>query len=265
MSEIKKHYMRAKRKASQEEAFSNNHSEIATKRLCFEVNTNVSENSTQPELFEASILESDLLLNNESDESLPLSSDLQLVNCDIYKSHDLTEEKNNLEEDIQLHLAQWSLKHNISHIALNDLLKLLKCRIFELPTDARTLLGTCRTIVSKIIEPGQYYHFGVENCIKSLIYSSNDFFKNNGIIELAINIDGLPLAKSSGSQVYPILCRLVKHHSNVEIIGIYHGNQKPNNANCYLYDFVKDVSNVINTGIIVDTKHYSVKNFSFCM
>lgn len=113
--------------------------------------------------------------------------------------------------------------------------------------------------MSKVIEPGQYYHFGVENCIKNLIYSSNDFFLNNGMIELAINIDGLPLAKSSGSQVYPILCRLVKHHSTVEMIGIYHSYQKPKNANCYLNDFVKDVSNVINTDIIIDTKHYSVK------
>jgi len=59
------------------------------------------------------------------------------------------------------------------------------------------------------------------------------------MIELAINIDGLPLAKSSGSQVYPILCRLVKHHGTVEMIGIYHGYQKPKNANSYLNDFVR--------------------------
>lgn len=257
MSEIKKHYMRAKRKTSQEESFSSNRSKIVTKKFCSELNTN--ENSSQPELFEHGTLESALLLNYESDENLSLSSDLQLVNFDINKSHDTTEEKNNLEEDIQLHLIQWSLQHNISHAALNDLLKLLKSHIPKLPNDARTILGTCRTIVSKVIEPGQYYHFGVENCIKNLIYSSNDFFKNNGMIELAINIDGLPLAKSSGSQVYPILCRLVKHHSTVEMIGIYHGYQKPKNANCYLNDFVKDVSNIINTGIIFDTKHYSVK------
>jgi len=50
MSEIKKHYMRAKRKTSQEESFSSNRSEIVTKRLYFELNTNVSENSSQPEL-----------------------------------------------------------------------------------------------------------------------------------------------------------------------------------------------------------------------
>jgi len=151
MSEIKKHYMRAKRKTFQEESFSSNRSEIVTKRFCFELNTNVSENSSQPELFEHSTLESDLLLNYESDENLSFSSDLQLVNFDINKFHDTTEENNNLEEDIQLHLIQWSLQHNISHTALNDLLKLLKSHIPKLPTDARTLLGTCRTIVRKLL------------------------------------------------------------------------------------------------------------------
>jgi len=41
-----------------------------------------------------------VLLNYESDENFSFSSDLQLVNFDINKSHDITEEKNNLEEDI---------------------------------------------------------------------------------------------------------------------------------------------------------------------
>jgi len=115
-----------------------------------------------------------------------------------------------------------------------------------------------RHYLIKVIEPGQYYHFGVENCIKNLICYSNDFPKSTEI-ELAINIDGLPLAKSSGSQVYPILCRLIKVHSNVDMIGIYHGYAKPKEVNCYLKDFVEDITKVINTGIIIDNKHYSVK------
>jgi len=107
-------------------------------------------------------------------------------------------QEDNLEGNIKSSLMQWSLKHNVSHIALNDLLKLLKFHIPELSVDARSFLGTCREIKNKIIEPGQYYHFGVENCIKNLIRYSNDFPKSTEI-ELAININGLPLAKSSGS------------------------------------------------------------------
>lgn len=226
MSEIKKHYMRVKRKILQEEVFSDGLSKIVRKRFSPEPNRNVSASVTQSELSESNTLESNLLLHNESDESnecLPLLSP-DLINSNIYTNI----QQDNSEEDIKLNLVQWSLKHSISHTALSDLLKLLKFYIPELPIDARSLLGTCRKVTSKVIEPGQYYHFGVE--------------------------------KSSGSQVYPILCRLIKDHSNVvDMIGIYHGYEKPKEANCYLSDFVEDISKVINTGIVIHTKHYSVK------
>jgi len=44
------------------------------------------------------------------------------------------------------------------------------------------------------------------------------------------------------------------------MIGIYHGYAKPKEANCYLKDFVEDITKYpINTGIIIDNKHYFVK------
>lgn len=162
MSEIKKHYMRVKRKILQEEVFSDGLSKIVRKRFSPEPNRNVSASVT--ELSESNTLESNLLLHNESDESnecLPLLSP-DLINSNIYTNI----QQDNSEEDIKLNLVQWSLKHSISHTALSDLLKLLKFYIPELPIDARSLLGTCRKVTSKVIEPGQYYHFGVENCIK---------------------------------------------------------------------------------------------------
>ena len=39
-------------------------------------------------------------------------------------------------------LKAWALTHNITHSAINDLLKLLRPTSDDLPVDARTLLGT---------------------------------------------------------------------------------------------------------------------------
>lgn len=112
MSEIKKHYMRAKRKSLQEEAFSDNLPKITTKRFSSEL-TNISisthTNDTQLELSENNALESDLFLHYESDKSneyLPLSSDS--VNSDVYKyfPHDTNTKENNVDEKIQLNLIQ---------------------------------------------------------------------------------------------------------------------------------------------------------------
>lgn len=66
-------------------------------------------------------------------------------------------------------LSEWAVNHNITHIAINDLLKMLKPYHSELPNDARTLLHTPRSSFLKDINPGKYYHFGLELCLKKLL------------------------------------------------------------------------------------------------
>lgn len=52
-------------------------------------------------------------------------------------------------------------------------------------------------------------------------------------MEVIVNVDGLPLSKSSSStQVYPILCSLFKY-AYVEIIGLYHGFAEQKEANAF--------------------------------
>lgn len=45
----------------------------------------------------------------------------------------------------------------------------MKTKYPELPSDARTLLGTSRILEVKSIEPGYYYHFGLRQYIKRII------------------------------------------------------------------------------------------------
>ncbi|CAG9768513.1 unnamed protein product [Ceutorhynchus assimilis] len=158
------------------------------------------------------------------------------------------------KKDITSELTEWALKFNISHIALSDLLKRLKPTFNELPLDARSLLHTPRNLEYKIVFPGQYFHFGLEKCIKNLFCC----IKNKPIdkIEIYVNIDGLPLSKSSGSQFYPILCSLVQNRNVVDIIGIYHGNEKPKNVNEFLKDFVEEVNKFSEQGIIINDQKY---------
>lgn len=256
--------MRAKRQTIQEDNCVDglpNIDFLTTKKSSFEPNINVSTSVTKPSLSESNTVELESIVtyelfdetHDESNDCFPLLSP-NVVNSSICTN---LKEKS-IEEQFIANLVEWSLKYNISHIALNDLSRILQFHIPGLPCDARTLLGTCRTFISKVVEPGEYYHFGIENCIKNLVCYSHEYFKSVEIIELVINIDGLPLAKSSGSQVYPILCRL-KDQNHVDMIGIYHGYEKPKEANNYLRDFVENISNVINTGIVINTKHYSVK------
>lgn len=74
-----------------------------------------------------------------------------------------------------------------------------------------------------------------------------------------VNIDGLPLSKSSGSQVYPILCSLVNNYSNVGIIGIYHGYEESADANRFMQCFVKEAQDLITRGVTIDVIIYPFK------
>lgn len=142
MSQIKKHYMRAKRKRLQEEVFFNlkpdlisnpepgpskitRFSSESTNISILPTNINIPTNDTQAELSENNNLESDfesdLFLRelDKSSEYLSLSfhsSSDDSVGSDTYKyfPHDSIEE-NTSEENIKLNLIQWSLTHTVEN------------------------------------------------------------------------------------------------------------------------------------------------------
>lgn len=154
------------------------------------------------------------------------------------------------------------LKHRISQSAVTDILRLLKTTPFEpndLPSDARTLVSTPRNIEMRQVHPGNYCHVGVQTAINSLIRKT----KIPDEIELLINIDGLPLSKSSGSQLYPILCSMNDDHKNVAIIGMYHGYEKPASANDFLQEFVEEAVDLTKNGVVIGEHKipFTIKGF----
>lgn len=68
-------------------------------------------------------------------------------------------------------IASWAIRHNITHLTLDDLLTSLnKCSQFKhLPKESRTLLKTpTTTTVIKSIKGGVYHHFGIYREIENL-------------------------------------------------------------------------------------------------
>jgi len=137
----------------------------------------------------------------------------------------------------------------------------IKLKYSELPSDACSLLKTRKKIIVQNVRPGQYYHFSLNNCVKQLLsrYSVQHF----QFIQVNINIDGLPLFKISNNQVCPILCNLVENYNEINIVGIYYGNEKPADANIFLTDFTEEAITLTTHGITINDYTYPFKIKAF--
>lgn len=136
-----------------------------------------------------------------------------------------------------------------------------------LPKDSRKVMNTRKLKETNnliTIDPGLYFHFGLTLAIQKhfLKYS----ICNVDILKIVVGIDGLPISKSSSSQLWPILGYIRPYCDSVFPIGIYWGHEKPHDSNKYLEQFVLEAKHLLINGI-TDTKGINVKVEidGFCM
>ena len=141
-------------------------------------------------------------------------------------------------------LASWATTQRVSQKAVYSLLHILRTYGCNVPQDTRTLLKTPRSVATDSRCSGSYIYLGVEQGIKCILNSN---IYTGTTIRLIINIDGLPLYKSSSVGVWPILARFGDLHPLV--VAIYCGEGKPTNVNDYLKDFCEEADSLKQNGL----------------
>ena len=154
-------------------------------------------------------------------------------------------------------LASWSTKYQVQRAAVNDLLELLQKQGHALPKDARTLLGTPKEVVVTSKCGGQYIYFGLARGISQVLSKHPLAISDDLPLQLTINIDGLPLFKSTSDQFWPILGSFNNH--DVFLIGLFYGKHKPDSLEEYLEDFLEELHLLEHKGITHDLKTFRVK------
>ena len=129
----------------------------------------------------------------------------------------------------------------------------------ELPKDSRTFLKTPRSVdVTFNNDNGKkssYCYLGIFNSLQDVF----DLPPPCSIINLIVNIDGLPLFKSANSQLWPILGSVFQSDL-VFPIALFYGNSKPDCLNDFLSDFINEVKQLMEEGIDIKGKKYG-----FCL
>jgi len=113
------------------------------------------------------------------------------------------------------------------------------------------------------LSTGSYIHFGIENMLLPVLERHNvQISISDHILKIGINIDGLPKAKSSKSQVWPILLSVLnfkEFRNKVFPIGIYHGFKKPPSIEEFLKPFISDITVVLCQGLLIKGTKFKVQ------
>lgn len=213
------------------------------------------------------LIEETIPSNNEleSDEESEFWDKLNL-----YSDDEEEEEKEEVIAELTLweKVANWALRNAKNRSSVNEILEIFRdSGHTNLPKDARTLLGTPR-ICSNIVPcgSGSYLHYGLQRALCELLHRIDQNIVPSNIL-LDINVDGLPLTRSSKSQLWPILGRIsgLQYPDKVFLIGVYHGYEKPDSVDDLLNHFIEEYLELEKTGFTCNGIKYSVKiNLIIC-
>jgi hypothetical protein len=166
------------------------------------------------------------------------------------------------DSNIRQCLADWACTHNVTHAALSDLLKILKLQDLDVPLTAASLLKTPRSVRIEQKSGGDYIYFGLAKSVsKKLADVSYDLQQSKNEIELHVNIDGLPLFKSSPLSVWPILCSF---SYNMQLgqkpfpVALFCGLKKPGDLE-FLSDFIAESKALSSDGFDYNKTRLFVK------
>ena len=105
---------------------------------------------------------------------------------------------------------------------------------------------------------GSYKYLGLANGITGVLSAVN---YESDQINLILNIDGIPVFKSSNIQLWPILCMFGGFHPF--LVAAFSGEKKPNDFNSFLRDFLQEYELLKKNQFHFQHKHYTVNNTAF--
>lgn len=184
-----------------------------------------------------------------------------ILPIDIDLNFDENHIMSNKKKTLTTKLSELAAKYNVSHNCMNDILSIFRSEGHDVPKDVRTLLNTPKKYNIISVDPGSYIHLGIDFMFRSILKTYKNCFNNAEVmIELGLNIDGLPIAKASKSVFWPILLSIVNIPCMSKLvipIGIYYSNKKkPHSIETFLTPFIDELQLILNYGIQIEKIHF---------
>ena len=153
--------------------------------------------------------------DNENDDGLDHQPPSDPDDDPSENGNDVVFEGDEVPENTSLSLleviAEWTINERIRKTKVDTLLKLLyQNKHIRKMTRAKTLLKTPKSLTTQVISDLETYTYNVSHQLQILIKRLDKYTGGtNHDIYVIYNLDGVPLAKSSNYQFWPLLCRSV--------------------------------------------------------
>lgn len=163
-------------------------------------------------------------------------------------------------DDPQEFFKDWAIFYGLKRDAVEDLLKYLRKtgHFPSLPLTLRTLLGTpSQKIATKTVEPGEYYHFGLQKLAIELTQKFDLKNRFGEVVELSctVHVDGIAFANASKLSGWTILLQVDELCEEIEpvLVGVYSGYAAPTDFDKFLEDIRVDFSTCETSGYDMDS------------
>ena len=186
---------------------------------------------------------------------------LERVDTDEFNDDSVISNLNNVDDvdyvsklSLTEKIAEIGIMHNVSHVVLHKFAKLFVELGHDIPIDPRTILKTSQCAIQ---QSDSFAHVGLEKGILNRLKNgiSRDVLELKG----QVNIDGIPLFKSSKTSFWPILVRITNClDTRPFAVSVYCGPSKPESLDDYLEPFMSELKHLERNGIIYEKKNYRV-------
>ena len=169
----------------------------------------------------------------------------------VLSSSDSDAEYDEKESSLKSKLCKLATDFGATHNLIDHLLKILREEGHkELPATARTLLHT-KSVTVEEKSGVKCVFYGMREQLKfHLSAYPQELLRAVTNIELSFNLDGIPIFKSSKSDLWPFLCAVHLEPPSVFPIVLAYGHSKPQDLE-FLEAPIQSIKEVVEQGIIV--------------
>ncbi|KAK3933144.1 putative G-protein coupled receptor 101 [Frankliniella fusca] len=153
-----------------------------------------------------------------------------------------------IEQYVIQSLREWGTSGGVlSRTKIDELLGKL-CFVFpNMPKSYKTLLSTAKTADILVTEDYKFWYKGIKKNLDQM--NLDEYLQKYEEIEIDLNMDGLPLNKSSTKmKFWPILGKLVGTEDDPFIIAIYCGKKDPADVDLFLGELVLELNELFING-----------------